>query len=59
MRSIPPTSTRTGTCIAVATPVERLNLTVVPVLDEEHHRVLGVVTVDDLIELLLPAGLAA
>jgi CBS domain-containing protein len=32
------------------------NLTVVPVLDEEHGHVLGVVTVDDLLELLLPQG---
>jgi len=32
------------------------NLTVVPVLDEEHRSVLGVVTVDDLLELLLPQG---
>jgi CBS domain-containing protein len=32
------------------------NLTVVPVLDEDHGQVLGVVTVDDLMELLLPQG---
>jgi len=32
------------------------NLTVAPVFDEEHERVLGVVTVDDLLELLLPSG---
>jgi CBS domain-containing protein len=32
------------------------NLTVVPVLDESHDHVLGVVTVDDLLELLLPQG---
>jgi len=31
-------------------------LTVVPVVDEEHGRLLGVVTIDDLIELLLPQG---
>jgi hypothetical protein len=32
------------------------NLTVVPVLEEGHAHVLGVVTVDDLLELLLPQG---
>jgi len=32
------------------------NLTVSPVFDEEHRHVLGVVTVDDLLELLLPSG---
>jgi hypothetical protein len=32
------------------------NLTVVPVLDEEHGAMLGVVTVDDLLELLVPSG---
>ena len=32
------------------------NLTVVPVLDEGHRELLGVVTVDDLLELLLPSG---
>jgi len=32
------------------------NLTVAPVFDEEHGHVLGVVTVDDLLELLLPSG---
>jgi hypothetical protein len=32
------------------------NLTVVAVLDEEHNRILGVVTVDDVLELLLPSG---
>ena len=32
------------------------NLTVVPVLGEERHELLGVVTVDDLLELLLPSG---
>jgi hypothetical protein len=31
-------------------------LVVVPVLDEEHAQVLGAVTVDDLLELLLPQG---
>ena len=32
------------------------NLTVAPVLDPEHERLLGVVTVDDVLELLLPTG---
>ncbi len=32
------------------------NLTVVPVLTDDHAHVLGVVTVDDLLELLLPQG---
>ncbi len=32
------------------------NLTVVPVLDDSHHQLLGVVTVDDVLELLLPTG---
>ncbi len=32
------------------------NLTVAPVMDEEHHQILGVVTVDDMLEHLLPSG---
>ena len=32
------------------------NLTVAPVLDSEHRRILGVITVDDVLELLLPSG---
>ncbi len=32
------------------------NLIVVPVLDAEHHTILGVVTVDDVLALLLPTG---
>jgi hypothetical protein len=32
------------------------NLIVAPVLDEAHHTILGVVTVDDVLELLLPTG---
>jgi len=32
------------------------NLIVAPVLDEQHHTILGVVTVDDVLELLLPTG---
>ena len=33
------------------------NLTVAPVLDPEHGSILGVITVDDVLELLLPSGL--
>ena len=40
----------------VARQMSDFNLTVVPVVDEEHGRLLGVVTIDDLIELLLPQG---
>ena len=32
------------------------NLTVAPVLAEDHGSVLGVITVDDVLELLLPSG---
>jgi CBS domain-containing protein len=32
------------------------NLTVLPVLDGEHEEMIGVVTVDDLLEELLPQG---
>jgi CBS domain-containing protein len=32
------------------------NLTVAPVMDAEHRKILGVVTVDDVLELLLPTG---
>jgi sporulation protein YlmC with PRC-barrel domain len=32
------------------------NLIVVPVLDEQHDQILGVVTVDDVLELMLPTG---
>ena len=32
------------------------NLTVAPVLDEQHHSILGVITVDDVLELLMPSG---
>ena len=32
------------------------NLTVAPVVTPEHGEMLGVVTIDDLIELLLPQG---
>jgi CBS domain-containing protein len=40
----------------IARTMSDFNLTVVAVLDEEHQRVIGVVTVDDLLELLLPQG---
>jgi CBS domain-containing protein len=30
------------------------NLILAPVLDDDHHRILGVVTIGDLIELVLP-----
>jgi Mg/Co/Ni transporter MgtE len=32
------------------------NLTVLPVLDDEHSTMIGVITVDDLLEELLPQG---
>ncbi|MGH8988022.1 MAG: CBS domain-containing protein, partial [Acidimicrobiales bacterium] len=32
------------------------NLMVAPVLDTEHQRILGIVTVDDVLELMLPTG---
>jgi CBS domain-containing protein len=32
------------------------NLTVAPVMDADHGKMLGVVTVDDVLELLLPSG---
>ena len=32
------------------------NLTVAPVLDSDHAKILGVITVDDVLELLLPTG---
>jgi CBS domain-containing protein len=41
---------------AILRKMSDYNLTVAPVLDPEHHDVLGVVTVDDLLELLLPSG---
>ncbi|HEV3212550.1 MAG TPA: CBS domain-containing protein [Acidimicrobiales bacterium] len=40
----------------IARQMSDFNLTVVPVLDDEHRGVLGVVTVDDLLELLLGQG---
>jgi len=32
------------------------NLIVAPVMDDDHQKILGVVTVDDVLELLLPTG---
>ncbi|MDH2902392.1 MAG: CBS domain-containing protein [Actinomycetota bacterium] len=40
----------------VARKMSDFNLTVVPVLDEEHNVMIGVITVDDLLEDLLPQG---
>jgi CBS domain-containing protein len=41
---------------AVVRKMSDFNLTVAPVMDEEHRRILGVVTVDDVLELMLPTG---
>jgi len=41
---------------AVVRKMSDFNLTVAPVMDGEHHSILGVVTVDDVLELLLPSG---
>ena len=40
----------------VARKMSDFNLTVLPVLDEEHGQMIGVVTVDDLLEVMLPQG---
>jgi len=40
----------------VARTMSDFNLTVVPVLDDQHGSMIGLVTVDDLIEELLPQG---
>jgi CBS domain-containing protein len=40
----------------VSRKMSDFNLTVLPVLDEEHNKMIGVVTVDDLLEELLPQG---
>ncbi|HTZ09417.1 MAG TPA: CBS domain-containing protein, partial [Acidimicrobiales bacterium] len=40
---------------AVTRKMTDFNLTVAPVMDEEH-RMIGVITVDDLLEMLLPTG---
>jgi CBS domain-containing protein len=41
---------------AVGRKMSDFNLTVAPVMDHAHQKVLGVVTVDDVLELLLPTG---
>jgi hypothetical protein len=41
---------------AVLRKMSDFNLTVAPVLDHDHKALLGVVTVDDVLELLLPSG---
>ncbi len=41
---------------AVLRKMSDFNLTVAPVLGHGHHDLLGVVTVDDLLELLVPSG---
>jgi len=41
---------------AVVRKMSDFDLTVAPVMDGEHHSILGVVTVDDVLELLLPSG---
>ena len=41
---------------AMVRTMSDFNLTVAPVLDTEHGEILGVVTVDDVLELLLPTG---
>jgi CBS domain-containing protein len=40
----------------VSRKMSDFNLTVLPVLDDEHAKMIGVVTVDDLLEELLPQG---
>ena len=40
----------------VARKMSDFNLTVLPVLDEDHGKMIGVVTVDDLLEEMLPQG---
>ena len=42
--------------LRVARKASDFNLAVLPVLDEEHAKMIGVVTVDDLLEVLLPQG---
>ncbi|MGA2123791.1 MAG: CBS domain-containing protein [Acidimicrobiales bacterium] len=42
--------------LRVARKMSDFNLTVLPVLDEGHNKMVGVVTVDDLLEELLPQG---
>jgi len=40
----------------IARKMSDFNLTVLPVLDDEHSKMIGVITVDDLLEELLPQG---
>ncbi|HEY1223449.1 MAG TPA: CBS domain-containing protein [Acidimicrobiales bacterium] len=40
----------------IARKMSDFNLTVLPVLDDEHESMIGVITVDDLLEELLPQG---
>ena len=40
----------------VARKMSDFNLTILPVLDDEHGQMIGVVTVDDLLEVILPQG---
>ena len=40
----------------VSRKMSDFNLTVLPVLDDEHRQMIGVITVDDLLEELLPQG---
>jgi hypothetical protein len=42
--------------LRVSRKMSDFNLTVLPVLDDEHSKMIGVVTVDDLLEELLPQG---
>jgi CBS domain-containing protein len=42
--------------LRVSRKMSDFNLTVLPVVDDEHTRMIGVVTVDDLLEELLPQG---
>ena len=41
---------------AMVRTMSDFNLIVAPVMDPEHREILGVVTVDDVLELLLPTG---
>jgi hypothetical protein len=41
---------------AVVRKMSDFNLIVAPVMDPEHQKIVGVVTVDDVLELLLPTG---
>jgi MgtE intracellular N domain/CBS domain/PRC-barrel domain len=41
---------------AIVRKMSDFNLIVAPVMDAEHNKILGVVTVDDVLELLLPTG---